>query len=138
LKCPRRSYLHSCAIGYMKEEPPADGRSPLPGGAPEGRLEQLRAQRAQAGSTVAARGIEREMEKQEALLSELSDFRDKLERVVKLDFTPDLDDGMVLTVAPLWELVPWKVAKDYWQELVAGKYPWSSVGQQLRDRGLVK
>jgi hypothetical protein len=122
----------------MKEEPPADGRSPLPGGAPEGRLEQLRAQRAQAGSTVAARGIEREMEKQEALLSELSDFRDKLERVVKLDFTPDLDDGMVLTVAPLWELVPWKVAKDYWQELVAGKYPWSSVGQQLRDRGLVK
>jgi len=104
-----------------------------------GRLDQLRAQRAQAGTTgAAARQVERAIERQEALLSELEDFREKLERVIKLGLTPDLDDGIVLTIAPLWELVPWKVAKDYWQELTAGKYPWSSIGKQLRAKGLVR
>ena len=40
--------------------------------------------------------------------------------------------------APLPELVPWKEAKKYWDELVKGKYEWSSIGKQLREKGLVK
>jgi hypothetical protein len=51
---------------------------------------------------------------------------------------PDLNDGVVLNIAPLWELVPWKEAKKNWDDLLAGKFEWSSIGKQLRQKGLVK
>ena len=53
-------------------------------------------------------------------------------------YDPDLNDGVVLNIAPLWELVPWKEAKNYWEELLEGKYEWSSMGKLLRKKGLVK
>ncbi|HEY5707449.1 MAG TPA: hypothetical protein VIS96_17965 [Terrimicrobiaceae bacterium] len=37
-------------------------------------------------------------------------------------------------IASLWELVPWKEAKKYWDELRAGKYEWSSIAQQLKAK----
>jgi len=43
--------------------------------------------------------------------------------------------ALVLNIAPLWELVPWKEAKAFWEELMEGKYEWSSIGKQTeRDR----
>ena len=36
---------------------------------------------------------------------------DKLRRAANLHLDPDLNDGVVLNIAPLWELVPWKEAK---------------------------
>ncbi len=56
----------------------------------------------------------------------------------KLYLAPDFKDGVVLTIAPLWELVPWKEVKMYWNEVLAGKYEWSFIGKQLRDKGWVK
>ena len=53
-------------------------------------------------------------------------------------FEPDLNDGVVLNIAPLRELVPWKEAKNYWEKLRRRKYEWSSIGKQLRQKGLVK
>ncbi len=47
-------------------------------------------------------------------------------------------DGVVLNIAPLHELVPWKEVKNYWEELLEGKYEWSSIGKQLRQKGLVR
>jgi hypothetical protein len=82
--------------------------------------------------------LDRQIEKQDALVSELRDFEDKLRRAAELNLTPDLNDGVVLTIAPLRELVPWKEAKAYWEELLAGEYAWSSIGKQLREKGLVK
>ena len=41
-------------------------------------------------------------------------------------------------IAPLHELVPWNEPKSYWQELLKGEYEWSSIGKQLRQKGLVK
>jgi hypothetical protein len=104
----------------------------------QGRLRDLRLPEAQdrtSGSK--ARQAERAIERQEALLQELEDFRDKLRKVTSLGLKPDLDDGVVLNAAPLWELMPWKVAKDYWQELLKGEYAWSSIGKQLRAKKLV-
>lgn len=111
---------------------------------PKLRLEQnnLTALRAQlAGAGVAgseAKRLEREVEQQEALMSELQDFHDALEHAAQLNLEPDLNDGVVLNIAPLHELVPWKEAATYWKALLKGEYEWSTISQQLRERGLVK
>ena len=103
------------------------------------RLETLRSQKAAAGeSGKEAKRLAKEVERQEDFLSELRDFEDKLRRAANLHLEPDLNDGVVLNIAPLHELVPWKEAKNYWEELLEGKYEWSSIGKQLRQKGLVK
>lgn len=105
----------------------------------ETRLKELRAAfQAQQPSGASARKAELGIERHEALISELEDFRAALDRVVKLGLQPDLDDGVVLNIAPLHELVPWKVARQYWDELLAGKYEWSTISKQLRAKGLVR
>jgi hypothetical protein len=82
--------------------------------------------------------LERQVERQEAFISELRDFETRLRRVADLHLVPDLNDGVVLNIAPLWDVVPWKEAKKYWDELLKGKYEWSSIGTQLRAKGMVK
>ncbi len=105
----------------------------------EDRLNTLRARKDTTGSSGReAKQIEKDMDRQEQFVSELHDFKDKLRRAADLHLTPDLNDGVVLNVAPLWELVPWKEAKKYWEELAEGKYEWSSIGKQLREKELVK
>jgi hypothetical protein len=98
-------------------------------------------------SGTALKKLERDIEKQENLVSELQDFSEKLQRAAKLDFggnlnsdvvfDPDLNDGVVLNIAPLWELVPWSEAKKYWQDLIQGKYEWSSISKQLQAKGII-
>lgn len=103
------------------------------------RRDTLRSQNSTAGETgKEARRLAKDLERQEDLLSELRDFEDKLRRVANLHLEPDLNDGVVLNIPPLRELVPWKDAKNYWEELLEGKYEWSSIGKQLRQKGLVK
>jgi hypothetical protein len=103
------------------------------------RVESLRSQKAEAGNSgKEAKRFAKDVEKQEDFLSELRDFEDKLRRAANLNLEPDLNDGVVLNIAPLWELVPWKEAKKYWNELMEGQYEWSSISKQLRQKGLVK
>jgi hypothetical protein len=105
----------------------------------EDRLKTLRGRKNVAGSSGReGKQNEKEMDRQEQLVSELRDFADKLRRAANLNLEPDLNDGVVLNIAPLWELVPWKEAKEYWEELIEGKYEWSGIGKQLREKSLVK
>jgi hypothetical protein len=98
--------------------------------------------RTRQGGTLAkadVRRLEREIEKHETLMSELDDFRKAIERAAKFfvepePFEPDLNDGVVLNIAPLWEVVPWAEAKKYWNDLVEGKYEWSSMAGHIRNR----
>jgi hypothetical protein len=39
---------------------------------------------------------------------------------------------VVLNIAPLHEIVPWKEARSYWDELLKGEYEWSSIGKRFR------
>ena len=105
----------------------------------ENRLAELRSQKSSVGeSGKVAKKLDRDIEKQEDLLAELRDFEEKLRKVAEIHLVPDLNDGVVLNIAPLYELVPWKEAKKYWNELLDGKYEWSSIGKQLREKGMVK
>jgi hypothetical protein len=114
----------------------------------QSRLGALRTQKEELGGGKGAKKLDKDIEKQELLVAELQDFEEKLRRAANLDFgkdldsgvvyEPDLDDGVMLNIAPLWELVPWKEAKNYWDELLAGEYEWSSMGKLLRKKGLVK
>ncbi len=104
----------------------------------EGHFEEYEARRRSAGTGGReAKQVEKDLAKQEELLTDLREFRDRLERAAKLHLRPDLNDGVVLNIAPLHELVPWKEAKSKWNELLSGKYEWSSIGKQLREKGLV-
>jgi hypothetical protein len=72
---------------------------------------------------------------QEALVGELRSFLEEVKRVAAL-WNPMLDDGVALTMAPLWRLVPqhkpWqKELKSKWDELAAGKYDWAHVAMHL-------
>lgn len=102
------------------------------------RLDEMRRQKQTGGEGQGTKKLDKEIERKEDFLSELRDFEDKLRRAADLHLEPDLNDGVVLNIAPLHELVPWKEAKKYWEELLEGKYEWSSIGKQLRLKRLVK
>ena len=40
-------------------------------------------------------------------------------------YDPDIDDGVILNMAPLHELIPWSEPKKYWEELEKGRYDWA-------------
>jgi hypothetical protein len=103
------------------------------------RLDAFRSQKVATGESAReSKRIAKDLERQEDFLSELKDFEEKLRQAAELHLEPDLNDGVVLNIAPLWQLVPWKEAKNYWDELLKGEYEWSSIGKQLRQKGLVK
>ena len=77
----------------------------------------------------------KEIATQETFVEELRALLDEVKRVAPL-WTPMLDDGAVLTMAPLWRLVPqykpWqKELKGKWDELCAGKYNWAYLAMHL-------
>jgi len=98
----------------------------------EDRLNTLRSRKEAAGkSGREAKQLEKDIDRQEQFVAELQDFRDKLRRAADLHIAPDLNDGVILNIAPLWELVPWKEPKKYWEELQEGKYDWAHIAYQL-------
>jgi hypothetical protein len=72
---------------------------------------------------------------QEAFVIELRQMLDEVKRVAPL-WLPDLNDGVVLSMAPLWRLVPqhkpWqKELKTAWEALCAEKYDWAHIAMHL-------
>lgn len=71
------------------------------------------------------------MEEKERLLEELNQFRENIMEVASMGYDPDLDDGVLINIAPLNKLVPWNDAGETWKELLAGKYEWSTMAKKL-------
>lgn len=79
-----------------------------------------------------ASGIaKRELKKREGdvieALDDVREFQERIERVIHRGYTPHIDDGVLLNMAPLWELTPsWQAEpKKAWKALAEEKYDWS-------------
>jgi hypothetical protein len=69
---------------------------------------------------------------------ELRDFKAELERLTKLPWRPNLNDGVLITASPLWKLFrlpKWqKYLKACWEELERGDYDWAHLAYTLRPK----
>ncbi|WP_449256346.1 BREX-1 system adenine-specific DNA-methyltransferase PglX [Bosea sp. (in: a-proteobacteria)] len=75
------------------------------------------------------------VEEQEVFVAELRQFSDEVKRVAPL-WNPHLDDGIIITMAPLWRMVGHykplqKELRAKWQDLQAGQYDWSHQAMHL-------
>ncbi len=87
-----------------------------------------------AGPTPAA-SQRKVIDAQATFVGELREFRDRLEAVAPL-WAPDLNDGIVIVLAPLWELFahhkPWsRELKSRWSKLASGDYDWAQLAMHL-------
>lgn len=98
----------------------------------EDQLRALRSQKEAAkGSTREIRQIEKAIDQEEQFVSELKDFEEKLRGVADLHVDFDINDGVIINMAPLWELIPLREATKYWEELTQGRYDWAHFAYQL-------
>lgn len=84
---------------------------------------------------------EKQLEDLTDFKQELMDFRDELLRVARF-WKPNLNDGVQITAAPLWQLFrhrPWQnKLKDTWQKLEKGNYDWAHLAFSIWPKRVVK
>ena len=77
---------------------------------------------------------EKELERLSDLELELKEFRDELLRIARF-WKPNLNDGVQITAAPLWNLFQhrqWKGRlKETWEKLEAGDYDWAHLALSI-------
>jgi len=86
-------------------------------------------------SGAARKRVERDIDRATQLLDEVSEFAATMERIVRAGYEPAsdwIDDGVILRMAPLWELIPiWKSEpKKFWERLQGGDYDWSHIAMR--------
>ena len=92
--------------------------------------------------------LEKDLEDLETNLLDLEAFEAAIRRVLEqkdergetVGWAPEIDDGVILNLAPLRELMSsWKEPEKFWQELDEGKYDWSYTAMRYwPDRVLEK
>ncbi len=117
---------------YIAGRDYADGKIALE----SGRLEDLRTG-LDALSGGARRNREREIERQEKLVAEVTAFGKTLDKIALANLPPDPNDGVLISIAPLHPLAPWSEAARMWEALRSGQYGWSTMVQEMKDRGLL-
>jgi hypothetical protein len=75
-------------------------------------------------------------------LDELKDLHDEIERIIKLPWKPNLNDGVLITASPLWKLFrlpKWqKDLKACWGKLSKGDFDWAHLAYSIRPREVEK
>ena len=69
------------------------------------------------------------------LQDELKDMQSEIERVIKLPYVPNLNDGALITASPLWKLFgmpKWqKDLRNCWEELEGGDHDWAHLALSI-------
>lgn len=79
------------------------------------------------------RDIEKLIVRGEELLEELEHFRKDINEVIASRYKPNIDDGVILNMASLYKLIPWKEPEKYYKELQEGKYEWSQISRIFKE-----
>ncbi len=88
------------------------------------------------------RTIENKIDKLEKLYQELKEFKNHILEVVNLrddsgntvGYRPELDDGVLINLAPLHKLILWKEPEKCWERLKKGDYDWSKTAMRYWTR----
>ena len=95
----------------------------------ESRLRELQEQK-EAASGAEKRKLEREIESKQQLLEELAWMERELRAAAEQGYAPDLDDGVVISAAPLHRLIAWKEPEAVWKKLQKGDYDWAKLAMR--------
>lgn len=73
------------------------------------------------------RALEKQMAELGDMLHDLRTFAERLDAILQRGYTPHIDDGVLINMAPLWELLPsWQAEpKKCWEALERGDYDWA-------------
>jgi len=90
---------------------------------------EKRAQAEKAESARERRELNKEAENLETLLLDLEEFARRLKAITDRGYTPHIDDGVILNMAPLHEVFPaWsREPQKYWEGLERGEYEWAQL-----------
>jgi hypothetical protein len=73
------------------------------------------------------RALEKQMAELDDVLDDIRAFAERIDTIIQRGYTPHIDDGVLITMAPLWELIPsWQAEpKKCWEALERGDYDWA-------------
>ncbi len=77
--------------------------------------------------------LQKSTEEAEAARDDLQAFASLIDNLIALGYEPNIDDGVLINMAPLWQLIPsWSAEpKRCWDKLVASDYDWSHTAMRL-------
>ena len=85
-----------------------------------------------AHSSKEKRNFEKTIAEYEDFIEEVGAFKQNIQEVIDTGFVPDIDDGVILNMAPLYKLIPWSEPQKFYQELTKGKYEWAHVSKYFK------
>jgi hypothetical protein len=73
------------------------------------------------------RALEKQMAELDDMLDDIRAFAERIDTILQRGYTPHFDDGVLINMAPLWELIPsWQAEpKKCWEALARGDYDWA-------------
>lgn len=98
-------------------------------------LADLRRQR-DAAQGRERRAFEKQMVPLDDILDDICAFAKRIDAILQRGYTPHIDDGVLINMAPLWELLPsWQAEpKKCWEALERGDYDWTHQAMDHRPK----
>ncbi len=92
----------------------------------ESQIEDFRAKR-DSSEGHEQRKAEKEISRLTEILDDVREFSKRIKKITDRGYTHHIDDGVLINMAPLWELIPsWQSElKKAWQSLEKGDWDWS-------------
>jgi hypothetical protein len=95
-------------------------------------LEENRLYASKQTEARARRQLDKQSDELEKLLDDLEEFARRLKAITDRGYDPDINDGVILNMAPLWQIIPsWsKEPQKYWEGLERGDYDWAHIAMK--------